>query len=585
MNPKTSTAPQEPDKQPPSPTDHLVDQIAAEHRTQPDDIDADGPLEEPLTVANEPKGLKKLLKSKKLWFTIIFVLVVTLILLWLIRPTRIAMVNMIGLKGELSITTTTKTEAGRKSAAIKNVKVLLNGVEHHTGDDGVLRTPLPYGSVHIEVQKPGYEIPSQDVLLDFDPFFYALGGHEQDQTARQVTLQLASVGIPLSFMAKDWLTTQPITTGTFIAGDVVARPNDQGEVSFTIPAIDAKTIKVAARFDGDYTNKTVSLALDQSTQEVLYAPAGKDYFMSNRSGNYAVYSANLDGSNVAELITPSPDETGDIAFTASPSGDYGILASTRDGKRDSRGMLLQQLYLYNVETKSLTAYDQAQRFTFVDWSGDTLVYVADAYNTTTGQTTRRLASYNAANGTRADIHTNMRTFIAGRVSLNSVVYLARTNDDANPELRVARITGQDDKNLGFNIPRITQSAYDRIAYQTADQQWHEYNANTGSIDNIATPASMQRAFLASISADGQNRLLADRIDGTLALLTQKVADGTETKAYTNNSIGGPARWVGNVIVFSMDSAHYAVPASGGEPKKITDVSIPSTQTEDYFGFH
>jgi hypothetical protein len=561
--------------------DKVVAEIAAEDgRDTLDDLyDKESTPEEPMLVTGDEKHkwLAKL-KSPKLWLGVAVAVIIVLIFVWLITPSRLWALNLVGQRAQVDIGTLVAATEG-EPPVLKNAKVTVNNKDYQTDDHGKLRLNLPYGDTHIVVSKQGYESITKDELLDFDPFFHYLGGKQVDATARNLSFAMKSVGIPVKFTAKDWLTAQPIDFGKFSVGDVEAEPNTQGEVTMTVPATDAKTVQVQVKFGGTYADTAIELTLASKNQEFSFINAGKEYFISKRSGTYGVYSSNLDGSGVADVVAGSASETGDVAFSVSPSGKYGVLATTRDAAKDGFGSLQQKLYIVDLATNKLTAVDTALRFKLADWSGDTLVYATSEHSAGSAATIGRVASIDAAAAKQTTLASAGGITVA-RVSLGSAVYLTDTN-----ELRAVKIKGGGDKSLGTGVSQLVQTDADRYAYQTADHNWHQYNANADQVTTATTPTSLSRVFLANPSADGQTQLVVDTVDGNLALIAKKVAGGQETKLFAGAGLSGPIRWVGNVAVYRVGSADYVVSPGGGQPKKITDVSLTVPNSNDYFGLN
>jgi hypothetical protein len=532
-------------------------------------------------------------KRKRFWFSFIFLVVVAATLAWFIRPSRLAIVNTLGLRVPISITTGTVPESGQQSAVLKNVAVTVNGQAAQTDDKGILQTTARYGDVTIVAKKAGYQDVTQTVMLDVDPFFYLLGGKKRDDAERSLALQLKAVGIILKFQAKDWLTDGPLASGAFSVGDIVAKANDQGVVQLILPATDAKKATVKAAFNGSYNDKNFDVALDGSQPTVTFVPAGKNYFVSNRSGERAVYSSDLDGGNVTEVIPANSHETSAMNFTVSPGGKYGVLASTRDNKRDSQNVALQQVYVVDLTNKKMASVDSGQWVNFVDWLGDTLVYTVGERLPGASGVTQRLASVNAATGKQTTLST-AASFSAARAAVDSVVYqLSHGSDDPdadnkNPELRVVPASGGTEKNLGYKVQQLAQTDTDKVAYRTADGAWHEYNVNNSQNKNASAPANPDRAFLAATSGDGQSRLVVGTVDGKASIIVRSVASGQEKTLYSNAEITGPVRFAGaNVIIFRQGNADYALSVGGGTPKKIVDVSQPTkafSQPPGYFSF-
>ncbi|HKX72436.1 MAG TPA: hypothetical protein VJM32_00285 [Candidatus Saccharimonadales bacterium] len=521
-------------------------------------------------------------RRKKFWFSLIFLLVLLLALAWFVRPARLYIVNNLGLRGDIKVTTMTRPEEGQEAGLLKKVTIEINGAPWETDEHGVLPARLSYGDIKIVAKKAGYETVEHQLMVDFDPFFYLLGGRQKDETDRDIKLQLKAVGLPLKFQVKDWLTGGPVVTGAFGVGEVVAKPNSEGLVDLVLPATDAKTVKVAALFGGKYLDKEFELPLDGSQQTVTVVPAGKEYFISNRSGGLAVYGSDLDGSNVTEVVPASTNETAAMTITISPSGKYGMLASTREGKRDAQGTLLQQLYAVDLSNKKLTVIDQAHWFNFVDWSGDTLVYTVGERKTGAA-VTQRLASADATNNKKVDL-SSTGTFGPVRVAQASVMYQTNVppSDPAvgnSPEQKVVPVKGGTEKSLGTKVQQIAQLDPERFAFQTGDGAWQEYNANKSQIKPSSAPSTPNRVYLSSTTPDGQNRLAIDKVDGKPALIARSVGNGQEKQLYTATGIRGPIRLLDDVIIFRVSdgtqTADYALSVRGGNPKKIMDVTQPT----------
>jgi hypothetical protein len=531
--------------------------------------------EEPLFVETGEHHWYDFLKHKKFWLWLVGVLFITFIFVWLIQPSRLFIVNMLGIRTDFNVSSL--VAGNQQGVILRKVKITINGADYKTDDHGRLFVRLPYGNTHVVASKTGYETSTKDVMLDFDPFFYLLGGRQQDMSSRDIQFQLKNVGLNLSFTAKDWLSGQPLTAGEFTVGDVVAVPDENGLVLFALPPIDADTAKVSAKFGGAYVDRQFDLPIDTSKpMQITFVPAGKDYFISKRSGQYVVYGMNLDGGDKIEVVPGNAQETSDIAFSASPSGRYGVLTSTREGK-NSGGMLVQKLYIVDLSSKALTVADEAKSFSLYDWSGDRIVYVAR--DVTGGQ---RLASLDVQTGKRIDL-AKPNDIADVRISLDSVAYMSHLAD-ASQELHLVPIGGGVDKSLGAKIQKLSQSDYDRLTYQTADQQWHEYNLNNKQLKNVAAPVSGDRLFLAVGSADKQTRLLVDRIDGKLTVASKGIANGQEKQLHTSNSLQA-VRWAGNTVLFRLvdgsQSADYAISLAGGHAKKLTDVSARSNSNNSY----
>lgn len=547
------------------------------------------------------RKITRLLKSWKFWLGLVGVLLFASIIVWFTQPARWWAVNLFGARNTLSITAISPGEGSKsKRASLKNVTVTVNGRQYHTDNQGKLTVPgVPYGHVAIIASKAGYQSIDYGVNLDFDPFLHKFGGKAQDDAARSIELSLAGTGIPVAFKVVDALSGKPVTAGEFTIGDVVAKPDDQGQVSLRIPGTDASKVTVTTNFGGSYVDKQFDITLGAPNQQVSVVPGGRHYFVSKRDGTLTVYGINLDGSDVQPIVTGTGQETSEIAFAVSPDGKYGILSSSRDGARNSRHDVLQRVYVVNLQTKQLTRVDEGVAVAFADWSGDTLVYTTTAYDSTGNAYPTTLRSVDATTQRIYNFETaesiSVSTVAFDRVAYQKIIS-SGPDQPTSPVLRVAQVNGTGMKTLGEQVDygSYAQIDFDRIDFKTAqDQAWHEYNFNTDNLKTIAQPIGVDTTvqYLAALSADGGQRLMVSRIDGKYALLAKNMATGAIQKLYSAGGLAGPIRMVGNVVTYRVNDASqttdYAIPSTGGDPHKITDATASEQPgaPSNRFGFY
>lgn len=547
--------------------------------------------------------LGALLRSKKFWFSLLGILLIGLATSWFIGPSRLWIANTFGGTNTLTITTISPGEGNKaRVAQLRNVEVTVNGKRYKTDDRGKVQVSgVLYGKATISAKKTGFADVNYGVTLDFDPFFHKFGGQAEDNAMRNIELSMQGVGLPVAFKVIDYLSGKPVTAGDFAVGDVVAKPNDQGEVSLKVPATDDKKVTVSATFGGTYIDKKFDIDIGAKTvQSVGVVPGGKHYFVSKRTGVLTVYSSNLDGSDVQTIVTGTGKETDSIAFAVSPDGKYGVLSSSREGTVDAKNNTMQGVYVVDLSTKQMTRVDTGVYVNFADWSGNTLVYTANVYDQGSNAIRTTLRSVDTVQHRVFNFET-ADTITADTVAFNRVVYHKYTYSGAesadSPVLREATINGDAQKTLGDNAGAsegYIQLDFDRIAFRTdQDQAWHEYNLNADQLKTISQPVADNKTqqFLSTASIDGSKRLVIDRIDGKFTLY-MKEGSGARKQLYAAGGLGGPIRWIGDVVVFRIvdgqQTADYAVSINGGEPKKITDVTATaSTQGSavDRFRFY
>ncbi len=530
---------------------------------------------------------KGMLRSPKFWIGFVVFLLAVVAALWFIQPARWWMVNAFGARNTLTIVTISPGEGKAKVSELKNVAVTVNGTTYHTDSKGKLQVPnVPYGKATITAKKAGFQDINYGVTLDFDPFLHKFGGKATDDAARNLTLSMKGVGIPVSFKAIDWLSGKPVTTGDFTIGDVVAKPDDQGLVSLKVPGTDAAKATVSANFGGAYVDKKFDVTLGANDAPVVqFVPGGRHYFLSNRSGVTTLYSSNLDGSDVQTVVTGTGKETDTTNFTASPDGKYGVLSSSREGTQNGKHDLLQQVYIVDLGTKQIARVDEGVNVTFADWSGNELIYTTTAYAADSNSYITTLRGVDV-NSRRVYNFETADAISVSTVAAGKVLYLRYTNSGpdqtSSPILRIAPANATTSKTLGDQVgyDGYYQLDYDRVVFKTAqDQAWHEYSLATDQLKTVSLPSSSDNSlrYLSTTSSDGK-QLLIDRLDGKYSLILKQ---GSElTTLYGANGLSGPVRWITDDIItyrvtMPAGTSDYIVSLKGGQAKKITDAS-PST---------
>src|SRR6266496_4192650 len=218
--------------------------------------------------------LKRLLRRPAFWLTLLAGIVVTALIVWFVQPARWWVVNALGARNTLSVTTISPGEGSKaKPSQLKNVAVTIDGKTFHTDEKGNLQaTGIRYGKVNIMAKKAGYQDARSGATLDFDPFFHKFGGKTQDDAVRSIELSLTATGMPVSFKVVDAFSGKPVSVGEFTIGDVVAKPDELGQVSLKIPGTDDSKATVRARFGGSYVDTTFDVMLGTDSQQISVVP-------------------------------------------------------------------------------------------------------------------------------------------------------------------------------------------------------------------------------------------------------------------------------------------------------------------------
>ena len=477
-----------------------------------------------------------------------------------------------------------RTDETANYTQLKNFDITVDGQKYNSGDSAVIEIKdLSYGLKKIELSKSGYASVARDTNLDLDPFFGVLGENQVIEDARLLSVEVEATGISVSFMAKDWLSGLPLNSGQFVFGDKSVTPKD-GVVKLVVPPTEAKIIQLQAKFGGAYIDKTIDVDIANQfiqIQTFTFTPAGKHYFVSKRTGVFTVYSSNVDGSELQEVVNGTQQETNSLAFVMSPSGKFAVMASSRDGTRDAKGRVLQKLYIVNVDTRKLEVVDSANSFQFHDWSGDKLAYSG----VTLGEGAEQSTKLKSVDGIKKAIYdlgpASTNTITNVHVARDEVIYIRDESCVVFPtcdqnSVNVVGINGGNFKELAKGkVKDMTSLEPTRFVYK-ANDKWFETNIATDQTKEISEPnTSTQRTYISTLSPGAGQLMMVDFIDGKNTLIVKSAT--TEKQLHAAAGLGGPMRWLSSdVITFRVanptETADYAISLNGGLPQKISDVT-------------
>lgn len=529
------------------------------------------------------------LRSRKFWVVMaVGLFAILLVIAWFVPLTRFSMLNLIRVKGGLTITAVSTGDDSK----IKNFTAIIDGKQYKADQSDILKVSgLSFGTHVVTISKTGFESYSHPQLVNFDPLFGLL---RKGSSINNLTATLKSIGTPVSFVVKDALSDTPLTSGTFTLGDTTADVGNKGIVKLIVPPTDSPKVSIKATFGGRYLDKTIELDPKAANQSFSFVPAGKHYFVAKQNNIYNVLSTNLDGSDQKVFLAGTTQETASLLFAVSPSGKYAVMASTREGTRDDSGNVLQKLYRVDLSTGASEALDQGNFFTFYDWSGDVLAYSYGYKEPKATEYSRRLRSADVATKNLYDLGATTGAFNRVSLSNNSVIWLqseAANQPTAanNPTLRMASTQGGNPKDLASQVAELRHIDNDTFLYQTADKKWLRLTISSNQVTDAAPPVQPDRIFL-NITSPNNNKkqLVLDVVNGQATLSTRDET-GKEQKLATGVGLGGPIRWVNETTVvyrvIGAETADYAVSTLGGTPKKIDNPQPSETAVVNYFRYY
>ncbi|HEX4662576.1 MAG TPA: hypothetical protein VH144_03085, partial [Candidatus Saccharimonadales bacterium] len=538
------------DREQPLETKSIEQQIAdielADEQTVQPGVEAPIMTPQPVSISGGQNRWQRWVHSWKFWLIIgITLLVVLLVTAWFVSFSRYAALNLLRVHGDLSVSAVTTSDG---TARIKNFAVIVDGKRYTTGQKETIDiTNLTFGTHIVTVSKDGYQDYSHSAVVDFNPFFGLI--KRVDGSMNSVVAKLKSIGTSITFTVKDAMSDTPLDEGSFTLGDTTVDASTKGIVKLLVPPTDATKVSVKATFGGNYIDKTFMLDLHAANQSFSFVPAGRHYFVSKQTGVYSVFSTNLDGSDQKQLIAGTSQETASLLFAVSPSGKYGVMASTRDGTRDTDGNVLQKLYRVDLNTGALDPLDQGSFFTFYDWSGDTLAYSYGYKEPKATEFSRRLRSIDASTKNLYDLGTTTGAYMRVSVVSGSVISLqteaANQPTAANsPWLKMTNIKGGNQKDLASQVADLHHIDNDTFLYQTADKRWLRLQVSTNQVSDAAPPSATDRIFMSLTSPRNNNlQVVLDTSSNGQTSLSVRDTKGKEQKLASAVGLGGPIRWV------------------------------------------
>jgi hypothetical protein len=450
--------------------------------------------------------------------------------------------------------------AGRGELTDKAGRVTLGGL--HAGHQTLL------------VRKIGYSDYSQ-------PLTVGLGGNVSVQVA------LKPNGIALDASVSNVITGAAIEGVEVHAGDAEALTDKDGHAKLSLPPASDNT-KVTVEFTKDGYNSAQAETLVREGAAPLHSaltPAGKVYFLSNRSNKIDLYESNLDGTQTAVVLAGTGNE--DAATGILPNitnHQFLALDSSREGRRQD-GQLVHDLFLFDTGSKQLTKIDENVSFgNFRAWLGDTLVYERTKNDPNLGNCndlktynlqTRKAATFFSSNGTATGCP---RITVA---LADSVFYTVSNVSDKSKEgfyQATATSAGKkvSDRPSNTTIRKVHDTVLSEY-YNYSDNStlWDSINLGTMAVTQLPNGPSDETSRYYNDSPSGNYSSFVEERDGKSELYLTDGGGGNEHKLTSLGSVNQFVQWYGDeYIVFSStkteENALYVVATSGGAPVKVAD---------------
>lgn len=234
--------------------------------------------------------------------------------------------------------------------------VRLNGQKAETNASGNATLKVYLGSRKLQVGKPHYTTVEHRKLVGF-------GGNN-------FAVALRALGQQVRVKFTDKITGKALVSTAVTVGDAKAKTDKNGTATVVLPAraVGQPESVTATGYNATKITLRASGQLVQNTFALV--PAGKLYFLSNRSGTIDVVKTNLDGTDRQTVLAGTgAEDQANTLLLASPDWKYLALLSRRAGDKAT-------VYLIDTTAgdKLVTVDAGNNDYRLIGWSGDGLIY-------------------------------------------------------------------------------------------------------------------------------------------------------------------------------------------------------------------
>lgn len=319
--------------------------------------------------------LKRFLKSKWTWLTVVVLLVVVFALPF----TRYTILGLF-LKQSVAITVTDSTTR----TAVSNAVVSAEGVTAKTNAQGKVSLKVPVGKTNITVKKQYYKTTDHS-------YFVGL------KSGQSTNISLQATGRQVHVTVVNKITGKSLANAEIQALGTTAKTDDKGQTTIVLPANTKSKTAIATVTLKGYNTAQAELQITSSlvpANTVAMTPSGQIYFLSNLSGTIDVVKTNLDGTGRKTVFAGTGrEDKNSTSLLASRDWRYLVLKSARNSTQPS-------LYLIDTSNDKVISFDSGNAdFSLIGWYGHYFVYDVIRNTVPDWQNAHQVVkSYNADSG-------------------------------------------------------------------------------------------------------------------------------------------------------------------------------------------
>lgn len=478
-------------------------------------------------------------------------------------PTRYFVLNNLGVRSTSSLTIIDE----KTKQPLKNVEVTLASQTTKTDINGQVQFQgIKLGQQDLIIKKPAFADVDQIVTIGWGS--NPLGD-----------IRLTPIGSRYTFVLSDFLSGKPINKAEATNGESSAVANSKGEVVLTLPNSKDSEVEITITAS-NYRTEVLKLPVkSKETKELKMVPSRKAVFVSKREGTYDVYKTDVDGKNEEKIFAGTGTENENTtALVAHPTDEIAALVSTRGVSKDKDGNLLSTLTFINISTNETNSVIDGERIQIIGWVGSRLVFVRTVQDTKENDKKRnKIMSY--------DVQTNEEKELASTNYFNDVIIVggavlyAPAEYSVNGKVGLYKIDADGNNKAtvyGNEVWSLFRTSFDTVSASVGDD-WYEYKIPDSSFDKIDGTPPVLKSRIYNENPAGSKSLWVDERDGKGVLLLYLIANNKDKTIQTASGLKDPTRWLDNDHVIyrvnnGQETADYVMSISGGESKKISDVT-------------
>ncbi len=489
-------------------------------------------------------------------------LIILFFVIILLPNTRYSILNIAGVRVRSSMTVVDS----QTRLPLKNINVQLQNKVGSTDEEGkIFFEDLKQGKSELTISKRGYSDTKEQIVLGWGS--NPLGEQEIIATGEQFT-----------FVLSDWKSGSAIINAEASSGENSAKADDTGKIILTVGEENISNVEVTITAENYRNEIFTSEELTGEFIDVKLVPSKKHSFVSNRNGNYDLYTVDVDGQN-EKIILPATGKEREVPIV-NPHATKDIIAytSSREGEENSEGFILDGLFIVDSKTGEEKRIARSEQLQVIGWSGDRLVYLQVVEGTSRGNDERsKLVSYNLVTGEKDDLAS--ANYFNDVELVGDTLYYAVSSfavPESKAKMYTVKVDGKDNEKLiDLQVWNIFRTSFDKLLFSAVDQKWFVQNGVT-PIEEVAQQSSPQSLHFIN-SPDGKRTVWVEIRDGKGVLLKSSTEEFNEEQVISMPGLYDAMYWSDNsTVIFRVisndETADYVINLDGGEMQKITDVT-------------